>query len=179
MNSELWFIWLGAVIVGAAFLRLLWKTFRVAFIAGMLFGGGICGIGAAAITLHLVTSHVESQTASLGEAQQHVTEQYQQNLSMAEQVIATWQKRAQLCEAKFSTVTVVYEKQDIASVPVLHGMLAIGLSASQDGARPAMAIPAKVEIYTSRPDVRYEWRDARTGESQGGLQLPHSPSETQ
>lgn len=70
------------------------------FWIGILLGAGIGGLGAAAVTLHICASKVDDGTARIDVALQQTKDQYQENLDLATQEIAMWQKRASACEAK-------------------------------------------------------------------------------
>ena len=141
------------------------------FIIGSVFGGLI----ACTITLHLVTKQVEANTAREAGSVSIVEKNAAEREAILSQTIDAWQKRAQSCEGKFNVGTVVYEKQELASIPLLGGMASLRLGAGS-GTQPALYIPAQVDIYTDRPDVRYQWFDGRTGEAKG-VQIARSPSE--
>jgi hypothetical protein len=145
------------------------------FLIGSVFGGMI----AVTITLHIVTKQVEARTAAIsadvGHAAQARTDAERQIYDTAQQVIDAWKRRAEACEGKFNVGTVVYEMQEMASIPLIHGTARIGFSLADD-TKPSLYIPAQVDIYTERPDVRYQWVNGRTGESQA-IQIARSPSE--
>ena len=74
--------------------------------------------------------------------------------------------------------TIVYQKQPLASFPILHGMAAFDLNDAAQP-KPSLYIPAQVDIYTDRPDVRYAWIDGRSGVQQGAIRVAQSPSAVQ
>jgi hypothetical protein len=147
----------------------------VQFIIGSVFGALI----ACTITLHLVTKQVEANTAQAIAAIHDVESKGEHAVTTTqaewEKVVDIWKRRAESCESKFTLGTVVYEKQELASIPLLGGMASLRLGAGS-GTQPALYIPAQVDIYTDRPDVRYQWFDGRTGEAKG-VQIARSPSE--
>jgi hypothetical protein len=151
------------------------KSPLLQFLIGSVFGGMI----AVTITLHIVTKQVEARTAAIsadvGHAAAARTDAERQIYDTAQQVIDAWKRRAEACEGKFNVGTVVYEKQELASIPLLGGLASLKLGASS-GMQPSLYIPAQVDIYTERPDVRYQWVNGRTGESQA-IQIARSPSE--
>lgn len=147
------------------------KSPVVQFIIGSVFGGLI----ACTITLHIVTNQVQSRTAAMGAANTDLAKAQIEALNTAEKVIAAWQTRAETCEGKFKVGTVVYEKQEVASIPMFGGLATLRLGAGS-GMRPSLYIPAQVDIYTERADVRYQWVDGRSGEAKA-VQIARSPSE--
>jgi hypothetical protein len=146
------------------------KSPLLQFIIGSVFGGLI----ACTITLHLVTKQVEANTAREAGSVSIVEKNAADREAILSQTIDAWQKRAQSCEGKFAVGTVVYERQELASIPLMHGAARIGIGLGD--AKASLYIPAQVDIYSDRPDVRYQWFDGRTGASQG-VQVARSPSE--
>jgi hypothetical protein len=143
----------------------------VQFIMGSVFGGLI----ACTITLHLVTKQVEANTAREAGSVAIVEKNAAERDAILSQTIDVWRKRAESCEAKVNVGTVVYEKQETASIPLLGGLASLRIGQGSV-LQPALYIPAQVDIYTDRPDVRYQWFDGRTGEAKG-VQIARSPSE--
>ena len=85
-------------------------------------------------------------------------------------VAVAWMGRAQSCEAKFHTITVLDEYKPAVSLPVLHGAFTVELGSAGNpagGLAPAWAIPAQVEPYSALPGAMYRWIDAKTGEAKG------------
>jgi len=127
------------------------------------------GLLSAAAVVSIVSNQVQAGTAAVDGSIHTLQANAIQREGILQQTVDAWQARAQKCEAQFSNATVIYEKQDLASIPVLNGAAVISVGGAV--AQPSLYIPAQVEVFTNRQDVRYEWRNAKTGESQG-LQLP-------
>jgi hypothetical protein len=142
------------------------------FLLGMVAGGMLAAI----LTLHILTNQVQARNAQVQQSLEGANAETLSTVHTAQKVIATWQTRAEACEAKFTVGTIVYQKQPAASFPLLHGMAAIDLN-GPDTPKPSLYIPAQVDIYTDRADVRYEWLDGRTGIAKGAVQVARSPSE--
>ena len=133
--------------------------------------GGIIGAGlSAGIVLHVVTNEVQSRNAQVTESLDASERQTKQTSDLALKTVAAWQQRAETCEAKFAVATVVYQNQAIATVPLLHGMIALKVAPGAGSAQPSLVIPAQVEVYSQRPDIQYQWLDGRTGEQKSIIQ---------
>jgi hypothetical protein len=144
------------------------------FIAGIV-GGGIL---ATIIVLHIVTGQVEARNAQLGDqfatSAQSIQHQAAERERILQATVDAYKSRTDACEAKFTIGTVVYQRQPLASIPLLHGIAAFDVN-DIGNPKPSLYIPAQVDIYTDRLDVRYEWIDGRTGASKG-VQVARSPS---
>jgi len=132
------------------------------FLMGMVSGGMLAAI----LVLHIAANQMQARNADLGASIDGAQAETRKVVDTAQKVIATWQARAETCEAKFTVGTIVYQRQPMASFPILHGMAAFDL-ADAGSPKPSLYIPAQVDIYTDRPDVRYEWIDGRSGTSKG------------
>jgi len=139
----------------------------------------LCGImGAligAAITAHIAANEVQARSAAVNSSITGAQEETRRTVDMAQKVINAWQSRAESCEAKFTVGTIVYQQQAIVSVPMLSGLAALDVNAP-GGPKPSLYIPAQVDIYTNRPDVRYAWIDGRTGAAKDGVHVALPPS---
>jgi hypothetical protein len=133
-------------------------------------------LAGSAITSHVFTKQVDAHNAELQSSMDGASAQNAKTLTIAQSVINAWQSRAQTCEAKFAVGTIVYQKQPLTSFPLLNGIAAFDIS---DGntPKPSLYIPAQVDIYTDRQDVRYEWIDGHTGAPKAPVMLARSPSE--
>jgi hypothetical protein len=136
------------------------------------------GLLATILVLHIVTNQVQAGNAAVSASIESANAETQKTVNTAQKVIAAWQTRAETCEAKFTVGTIVYQKQPLASFPILHGMAAFDLNDSAQP-KPSLYIPAQVDIYTDRPDVRYTWIDGRSGLQQGAIRVAQSPSAVQ
>jgi hypothetical protein len=144
-------------------------NFAFGIIAGALIG--------MIVTLHIVTNQVQARNARLNETIDGLIARNAERIVQVEKLELLWKSRADTCEAKFQVGTIVYEKQDLATIPLMHGSMAFVIrDTDKGGARPSLYIPAQVDIYTDRPDVRYEWIDGRTGQSKGIFPATSSPS---
>lgn len=144
------------------------------FLMGMVSGGMLATI----VVVHILANQVQARNAQVQQSIEGANAETLQTVHTAQKVIATWQARAEACEAKFAVGTIVYQKQPMASFPILHGIAAFDLN-DAGSPKPSLYIPAQVDIYTDRPDVRYEWIDGRTGVQQGGVHVAQSPSVVQ
>jgi hypothetical protein len=142
------------------------RIFINACLLGVMIGGIACGL----LVDHFAGEQMKAHDAQIWQSRRHTDQQFDGNMKIEQQIADTWKQRAESCEAKFRVGTIVYEKQDIASVPLFHGAASINIGGVV--VRPYLYIPEQVDIYTDRPDVRYEWRDGKSGESKG-IQLPH------
>lgn len=136
------------------------KTPLLSFLYGTFLGAAIATI----IVLHIVTNQVQARTAQVNAILDSRTQQTQDAGDLALRTVAAWQQRAETCEAKFTVATVVYQDQPIASVPFLHGTVALQVAPGAGNAKPSLVIPAQVEVFSQRPDIQYQWLDGRTGE---------------
>jgi hypothetical protein len=141
------------------------------FLMGMVSGVLLATI----LVLHIVTGQVEARNAALSSSIAGANEETRRTVDTAQKVIDTWRGRAETCEAKFTVGTIVYQQQPLASFPILHGMAAFDLNDAAQP-KPSLYIPAQVDIYTDRPDVRYAWIDGRSGAQQGGIHVALPPS---
>jgi hypothetical protein len=144
------------------------------FLMGVVAGGLLATI----LVLHIVTNQVEARNAAISASLDGTAKANADNLALAQKVIDTWRGRAETCEAKFTVGTIVYQQQPLASFPMLHGVAAFDIVDIGDS-KPSLYIPAQVDIYTGRPDVRYQWFDGRTGAPQGAVHVAQSPSAVQ
>jgi len=142
------------------------------FLLGMVAGGMLATI----LVMHILTAQVEARNAAIRSSLDGANAETRTVVDTAQKVIAAWQTRATACEAKFAVGTIVYQKQPMASFALLHGIAAFDVN-DPGSPKPSLYIPAQVDIYTDRPDVRYEWIDGRTGAQQGGIHVAQSPSE--
>lgn len=136
------------------------KTPLLSFLYGTFLGAAIATI----IVLHIVTNQVQERNAMIIAGIDSNGRQWQETRDMALRTVAAWQQRAETCEAKFTVATVVYQDQPIASVPFLHGTVALQVAPGAGNAKPSLVIPAQVEVFSQRPDIQYQWLDGRTGE---------------
>jgi hypothetical protein len=94
-----------------------------------------------------------------------------QMLANEDRGMATWRNRAAVCEQKFTVGTILYESRPAATLPLLHGILALSLNdmpASLATAPvPEWMIPVQIEPRTNLPGAQYRWVDLRTGEVKG------------
>lgn len=126
-------------------------------------------VGAAAM-MKIVSNEVQARNAQVTDSIDGAEQQTRQTNDLALKTVAAWQQRAETCEAKFSVATVVYQNQAIATVPLLHGMIALKVAPGGGSAQPSLVIPAQVEVYSQRPDIQYQWLDGRTGEPKSIIQ---------
>jgi len=145
------------------------------FLMGVVAGGILATI----VVLHILTNQVQARNAAISSSLDDAAATSRQALGTAQKVIDTWQARATACEAKFTVGTIVYQDQPAASIPILHGMMSLDLNGSVGVSKPSLFIPAQVDIYTGRADVRYQWFDGRTGAPQGAVHVAQSPSAVQ
>jgi hypothetical protein len=145
------------------------KSPFVNFLLGVVAGGMLATI----LVLHIVTNQVEARNAALSSSIAGANEETRRTVDTAQKVIDAWQTRATACEAKFAVGTIVYQKQPMASFALLHGIAAFDVN-DPGSPKPSLYIPAQVDIYTDRPDVRYEWIDGRTGAAKGAVQVARS-----
>jgi hypothetical protein len=145
-------------------------------ILNFLLGGITGGILATIIVLHIVTNQVQAGNAAVSASIESANAETQKTVNTAQKVIAAWQSRAESCEAKFAVGTIVYQKQPLASFPILHGLAAFNI-VDVGESKPSLYIPAQVDIYTDRTDVRYQWFDGHTGEAKAPVLFAHSPGE--
>ena len=150
------------------------KSPIVHFLMGMISGGLLATL----LVLHIVTNQIAARNAALSASLDGAAQSSQEALGTAQQVIDTWHARAEACEAKFAVGTIVYQKQPMASFAILHGMAAFDVN-DPGSPKPSLYIPAQVDIYTDRADVRYEWIDGRTGIAKAPISIARSPSEVQ
>jgi hypothetical protein len=144
------------------------------FLMGMVSGGMLATI----LVLHITTNQVEARNAAMQQSLDGASQSTQQALGTAQKVIDAWRGRAEACEAKFTVGTIVYQKQPMASFAILHGMAAFDVN-DPGSPKPSLYIPAQVDIYTDRADVRYAWIDGHSGAQQGGVHVAQSPSAVQ
>jgi hypothetical protein len=144
------------------------------FLMGIVAGGLLATI----LVLHIVTGQVEARNAAIRSSLDGANAETRTVVDTAQKVIAAWQTRAETCEAKFTVGTIVYQNQPAASIPILHGMMSFDLNTPGDP-KASLYIPAQVDIYTDRPDVRYAWIDGRSGVQQGAIRVAQSPSAVQ
>jgi hypothetical protein len=144
------------------------------FLMGMITGGMLATI----LVVHVFTNQMLARNRQANETMDSAAKANADNLALAQRVIDTWQTRATACEAKFTVGTIVYQRQPMASFPILHGMAAFDLNDAAQP-KPSLYIPAQVDIFTDRLDVRYAWIDGRSGAQQGGVHVAQSPSEVQ
>jgi hypothetical protein len=150
------------------------KSPALAFLMGMLPGALLATI----IVLHIVTNQVQAGNAAVSASIESANAETQKTVNTAQKVIAAWQSRAETCEAKFAVGTIVYQKQPLASFPILHGLAAFNI-VDVGESKPSLYIPAQVDIYTDRTDVRYQWFDGHSGAPQGITHIAQSPSAVQ
>lgn len=143
------------------------------FLMGTISGGMLATI----LVLHIVTNQVQAHAAEIGDSFRALNEKAATREGILQQTANAWQGRAEKCETKFTVGTIVYQPQAAASLPLLHGMASLEL-APGSGTKASLYIPAQVDIYTYRSDVRYEWIDGRTGQSHGNY-AAKSPAEAQ
>jgi hypothetical protein len=141
------------------------------FLMGVVAGGILATI----LVLHIVTNQVEARNAAISSSIAGANEETRRTVDTAQKVIDTWQARATACEAKFTVGTIVYQQQPLASFPVMAIFDVVDVGES----KPSLYIPAQVDIYTGRTDVRYQWFDGRTGAPQGAVHVAQSPSAVQ
>jgi hypothetical protein len=79
------------------------------------------------------------------------------------------EKRAQTCEANFSTFTVLYEPAAAPSVGILHGFVDVQVPGLAGPAHPAWIIPAKIEprVIALQPGLVYGYIDRDTKQIDG------------
>jgi hypothetical protein len=147
-----------------------WATRILCGIMGALIG--------AAITAHIAANEVQARGAVVNASIAGANEETRRTVDMAQKVIAAWQSRAESCEAKFAVGTIVYQKQPMISWPIVEGMAAFDLN-DPGNPKPSLYIPAQVDIYSNRADVRYAWIDAHTGAQKGAVHVAQSPSAVQ
>lgn len=118
------------------------------------------GVG---VMAHIATGKLDA----LVQRQVQIGDQQRQAFETAQATATAWQHRAQSCEARFSTGTVIMEPHPMAELPLLHGAVTLELKAG-DGVfhgelKPAWFIPAKVNVYSNVPGAQQVWQDMRTG----------------
>lgn len=131
----------------------------LSFTFGLIFGA----LAGAAIVAHVLAVRIEQH----GREFAGTLDAQQQALDVWQKAATTWQQRAQSCEAKFTTGTIVLEPHPLAEIPVFGGAASVSVNLSADAPRPALFIPAQVRVYTNVPGARYQWQDMRTGELHG------------
>lgn len=148
------------------------KSPAQAFLLGIISGALLATL----IVLHVMTNKVEAQQQSTYASMDSAEKRNTGTQEMALRVIAAWQSRAQACEAKFTVGTIVYQRQPLASFSIVHGLAAFDVN-DPGSPKPSLYIPAQVDIYTNREDVRYAWIDGRTGAAKDGVHVALPPSE--
>jgi hypothetical protein len=145
----------------------IWASRLLCLIFGALIGAGI--------TAHLAANEVQAHSATVNSTITGAQEETRRTVDMAQKVIAAWQSRAETCEAKFAVGTIVYQRQPLASFSIVHGLAAFDVN-DPGSPKPSLYIPAQVDIYTDREDVRYAWIDGRTGAAKDGVHVALPPS---
>jgi hypothetical protein len=144
-----------------------WAARILCGIMGALIGSGI--------TAHIAAIEVQARGAVVSASITGAQEETRRTVDMAQKVIAAWQSRAESCEAKFAVGTIVYQRQPLASFSIVHGLAAFDVN-DPGSPKPSLYIPAQVDIYTNREDVRYAWIDGRTGAAKDGVHVALPPS---
>jgi hypothetical protein len=96
-----------------------------------------------------------------------------QQIDSLNKLSLVWNTRADTCEAKFQTGTIISEPRPIASLPIGRGLFSLSLSAGaalEGAAQPApvLYVPAQVQVTSRIPGVTYLWIDPQGGTIKGG-----------
>lgn len=86
-----------------------------------------------------------------------------------ESIAKTLLARAQVCEANFSTYTVLYEPGTAPSLSVMRGLVDVQVPGLAGPAHPAWVIPAKIEprVIALQPGLVYGYIDRDTKQIDG------------
>lgn len=129
--------------------------------------GVIVGVTIAA---HVITNEVQARNAQVKDSLDASEAQTLQTNDLALKTVAAWRGRAESCEAKFDTMTVIYQQQAIATIPLMKGVAAVQVVPGGGALKPSLVIPAQVDVYSYRTDLQYQWIDAKSGEPKSILQ---------